>query len=596
MAAPYLGPFGAYGGKTKRGYYESMYSALLSERSSFDQHWTDLGSKLQPRRIRFSTTDRNKGDRRNQSILDSTGTFASRTLQSGLHAGLTSPARPWFKLGTPDPDLADFGPVKSWLHDVTVRMQTIFSQTNLYNALPIIYGDLGLFGTGAMGILPDTRDLFRAQTFPIGSYVLGMNARGIVNLFMREYELSVFQIVEQFGGPDGGPAVPGQPINWSNISMATKNHWEQGNYEASVQILWVVAPNKEHIPGNPLMKFAPFTSCHFERSSGTSRISQDDYGGEQGKTLRESGFITFPVLAPRWEITGEDAYGTSCPGMIALPDVNQLQLMQRKKAQAIAKMVDPPLVGPAALRSQKVSMIPGDMTYVDQPDGRGGLRSIHDTNVNIQHLVEDIYQTQYRVKTAFFEPLFLMLAQSDGLRGMQPVTAREIEERHEEKLLALGPVLDRTNDELLDPLIDRAYQLMDKAGLLPPPPSELDQVTLKVEYVSIMAQAQKLVGVVSQDRFLQTMYPLTQVWPEVVAKINTNRIVDNYAQMLGIDPRSIRTDEEADKIVADQQKAAQAQMAAATAKDTAAAAQMASQTPMGDGGTALDAVTTALTG
>src|SRR5690606_36540354 len=120
----------------------------------------------------------------------------------------------------------------------------------------------------------------------------------------------------------------------------------------------------------------------------------------------------------------------------------------------------------------------------------------------------------YRIQRAFYEDLFLMIAQSDARRGSQPVTAREIDERHEEKLLALGPVLERTNDELLDPLIDRAYGLMEAAGLIPEPPEELDGVTLKVEYISIMAAAQKLVGVVGQDRFIQTVAPMLQVFPE----------------------------------------------------------------------------------
>lgn len=593
MAIDTSGVFSVYGQKTKRAYYEGMYGSLKTERASFDPHWQDLGKFLLPRRVRFTSSDRNKGDKRNQSILDSTGTFAARTLESGLHAGLTSPARPWFNLGTPDADLNEFGPVKKWLYDVTSRMRTIFSQTNLYNALPIVYGDIGTFGTAAMGIVPDSRDLFRATAYPIGSYVLGTSARGVVNTFMREYEMSVFHVVEAFGGEDGGPAVPGKPINWENISLTVKNAWERGDYDVAVQILWVVAPNKNHRPDSPLMRHALYTSCHFERGNSSNRAVSDN---ENGKILRESGFRTFPILAPRWSITGEDAYGTSCPGMVALPDVRQLQEMQRKKAQAIAKMVDPPLQAPSSLRTQKTSLVAGDITYADVREGMQGVRPIHDMSINIEHLILSEQATQFRIKTAYYEPLFLMLAQSDGLRSAQPVTAREIEERHEEKLLALGPVLERTNDELLDPLIDRCYSMMEDAGMLPPIPEELDQVPLKVEYVSIMAAAQKLVGVVSQDRFLQTMVPLGQVFPEVNAKLNVKRIVDNYSIMLGIDPNAVRTDDEAQAIL-DKQQQQQDQLAQAQiARDAAQAGKLASETPLSTGGTALDAVQQAVTG
>ena len=111
--------------------YEQLRAQLLNERTTFDAHWRELGEYLRPRRTRFWTADRNKGDKRNQNIIDSTPVFASRTLQSGLHAGLTSPSRPWMKLTTPDPDLAEHAPVKAWLHLVTRRMLDVFLRSNL---------------------------------------------------------------------------------------------------------------------------------------------------------------------------------------------------------------------------------------------------------------------------------------------------------------------------------------------------------------------------------------------------------------------------------------------------------------------------------
>jgi hypothetical protein len=576
--------FATYGTKTKREFYETLLATLKGERSSFDPHWQDLADYILPRRVRFSVTERNKGDKRRERIIDSTASFSARTLQSGLHAGLTSPARPWFKLGTPDPDLADFGPVKEWLHVVTQRMQTVFAQTNLYNALPVVYGDLGTFGTAAMSVIADDRDLFRCYTYPLGSYVLSMDARGRVAVFIREYELTVRQVVEQFGGVDGERAVPGQPINWDRISTRTKDLWEQGTYEAPINMVWAVSPNPSADANRLGARFMPYASCYFERSE------EKEVSGTR-KLLRESGFRSFPILAPRWDITGEDAYGTESPGQIALGDVKQLQIMQRKKNQAIAKIVDPPLVGPVALRTQKTSLLPGDITYVDQREGQSGLRSIHEIGLNLEHMWRNENQCQYRIQRAFYEDLFLMLATSDQGRGTQPITAREVEERHEEKLLALGPVLERTNDELLDPLIDRAYEMMEREGLIPEPPEELNGVTLKVEYVSIMAQAQKLVGVVGQDRFMQTLLPMMEAFPEVRRKVKIFQVIDNYAAMLGIDPRALVTTEEAEAAVAADAKAQAAAQGAAVMKDAAAAGKNLAEIPIGQGeGTVLDRV------
>jgi hypothetical protein len=553
----------------KKARYQQLASTLWTERTSFDSHWREIGELLMPRRLRFLTSDRNKGDKRNQKIIDSTGRYAARTLQSGLHAGLTSPARPWFILSTPDPSLNRRPNVKIWLHEVTERMRAIFQQVNLYNSLPIVYGDMGMFGTAAMGVLDDSRDLFRTYTYPIGSYALGVSARGLVTTFYREYETTVRQLVEDFGVQRGY-----KDIDWSNISHRVKEAWDKGDYESPVTVCWLVLPNEDADANKIESKYLPWASCHWEQ------------GGTESPTgfLRERGYRTFPFMCPRWDVTShEDAYGSDCPGMTALGDIKQLQSEQKKKGQAINKIVDPPLVGSSQLRSQKVSLLPADITYEDVAHGQQGLRPVHEMRIDLSHLTADIGEVQYRIQRAFHEDLFLMLAND---RRQQPATAREIDERHEEKLLALGPVLERTSDELLDPLVDRAYGMMEQAEMIPEPPEELNGVQLKVEYISILAQAQKLVGVVSQDRFLNSVAAMAQTFPNARHKVSEFHAVNNYGDMLGVDPNIILSDEEAQQAVDAEAKAQQAALDAENAQKLALAGKAAAQSPM-DGDTAL---------
>jgi hypothetical protein len=564
----------SFGGdaKAKRDRYQTLAATLFSERKSgFDPHWSELDEYLLPRRTRFWTGDKNRGDKRNQKIINSTGRFAARTLASGLHAGLTSPARPWMKLTTPDPDLAKFAPVKAWLHDVTQRMLVVFAQTNLYNSFPITYGDIGVFGTAAVALLDDSKDLFRCYNYALGSYAIGLNARGMVSSFVREFELTVRQVVEEFGLKENG-----RDIDWSNISTIVKTAWDRGEYQTPVKVTWMITPNQEADPSKLLPKFYLFASCWWET------------GSTEKNFLRESGFRTFPLMCPRWDVTEGDSYGTDCPGMTALGDVKQLQIMEKKKAQAIAKMVDPPLTGPTALMTQKTSLLSGDITYVD--DQNKTLRSIHDVNLRVDHLAQDIQNVEYRVQRAFYEDLFLMLARSDPQAGSQRPTAREVEERHEEKLIALGPVLERTNDELLDPIVDRVFEMMDRAGLIPPAPEQLQGVNLKVEYISILAQAQKLVGVVGLDRFMQNVLTIAPVIPGILYKVDTNRVADVYGDLLGIDPNIVRSDEDADGLAAEAAKAQQAQMEAENAAKMSVAVKNAGTTPM-EGDTALSRMT-----
>ena len=562
--------------------YNEIATKLFSERSSFDTHWGELAEFYLPRRSRFFITDRNRGDKRNQSIIDSVPSFAARTLQSGMHSGLTSPARPWMKLATTSPSNQDSPEVKQWLADVTERMLSVFLQSNLYNALPLTYGDLGVFGTAALGVMEDDEDLFRCYVYPIGSWAAAVDARGLPSDFVREYEMTVGQVVKKFGYPDGRTTP-----DWSILSEHVKQAWENQRTQDPVSVCWMVSANPEE---NQKGKTPwPFLSIHFEKSQGTSVNSLDD-----SKLLRQSGFWEFPIMLPRWSVTGEDTYGTDCPGMLALGDAKALQVMQKKKAQAIEKQINPPMVGPPSLRTQKVSLLPGDMTFMTGSDSANLLRPVHEVTASVAELSADIQQTEFRIQRAFFEDLFLML-QRGGVPGVQPRTAREIDERHEEKLLTLGPVLERTIDELNDPLIDRVFAMMSRAGMIPDAPEELEGVDLKVEYVSALAQAQKFSGVANTDRFVASVAALVEVMPSVLDKVDPMALVDIYADQIGVNPELVRPTEEAQQIA---QQRAQAQQEAAQSEQMQAAANSAKALSQSDlsGDNALTAVADRLSG
>jgi Bacteriophage head to tail connecting protein len=533
-----------------------LKSSLENERSSFLSHWRELGEFFKPRRTRFWPGDRNQGDKRNQKIKDSSPGFAVRTFSSGLHAGLTNPSRPWLKLTHADPDLAEYGPAKSWLHHVTQRMLSGFAQANLYLSLPTVYTDLGIFGTAAVGMLDDGPDLFRFWNYPIGSFAYGLDERGRVAMFSREFELSVYQVIKEYAVLEDG-----RTIDWTRVSPGVKRLYERAQYLEPIEICWVIAPNAEY---DPRVNLGPrsfkWTSVHFETGSRTAQTTgylPGDYSG----MLRVSGFREFPILGPRWETTGEDSYGTDCPGMTVLPDVKQLNSETTKKGQAIEKKLNPPLVAPPQLRSARTSLIAGDITWLQDPTGKA-LRPIHEVQMGIQEIREDIADLRNQCRRAFYEDLFLLIASTDQALGAERPTAREIDARKEEQLIALGPALERTNDELLDPLADRWFAGMQRAGLLPEAPPELQGERLKVEYVNYLSQAQKLLGVATTDRFLTTVVNLAATWPRVRYKVREFQAVDEYADRLGVNPEMVVSDEEAEAAA---QADAQAQQEAAQA-------------------------------
>lgn len=554
---------------SKRKAFDILRTQLESERSSFISHWRDLGEHIFPRRPRFTTSENNKGDRKNQKIIDATATLAARTLRSGMMSGVTSPARPWFRLSVPSPELMESGPVKEWLHVTSERMAAVFIKSNLYNVLPVVYGDMGVFGTAAMMIEEDFEDVVRFYAFPVGSYSISTDEKGKVNVFHREFAMTVRQIVNKFGRVDQDGE-----IDWSNMSLHIKSLYENGQTEQWIDICHIIQPNEDYDGKKLESKFKKFKSCYFEKGSSGDKARPYYASDEDQKVLREAGYDYFPVFAPRWEVTGEDQYGTECPGMIALGDVKALQLMQKKKAQAIEKMVNPPLVGPSSIQNSRISLLPGDTSFADVREGQQGLRPIHEVNPRINELIMDIQEYQRRIQRAFYEDLFLMLANSDR----RQITAREIDERHEEKLLALGPVLEQLNQDLLDPLIDVTFLIMLAQGLISEPPEEIQGMNLRVEYISIMAQAQKLAGIASIERFAGFASSVMQANPEVIDKVDMDQMIDVYADRLSLQPGIVRPDDVVEKMRANraqQQQSAQAvqslQAGAQTVRDLSSA-------------------------
>ncbi|HHT1110014.1 TPA: portal protein [Klebsiella aerogenes] len=524
---------------------------LNNDRSSFEPHWRELSDFINPRGSRFLVTDVNRNDRRNSKTVDPTATLANRTLSSGMMSGITSPARPWFKLATPDPDMMDYGPVKLWLEAVQRRMNEVYNKSNLYQSLPLLYSSLGTYSTGAMAVLEDDEDVIRTMMFPIGSYYLANSARGSVDTCYRKFTMTVRQLVMEFG--------------MSNVSTSVKGLWESGSYETWIEVIHAVYPNIDRDTGKLDSKNKRVKSVYFE------------VGGDNDKLLRESGFDEFPIMAPRWEVNGEDVYGSSCPGMIALGQVKALQLEQKRKSQLIDKATNPPMVGPSSLKSQRVSLLPGDVTYLDVMTGQEGLKPAYLVNPNTADLLADIQDTRQMINSAYFVDLFMML-QNINTRSM-PVEA--VIEMKEEKLLMLGPVLERLNDECLNPLIDRTFSIMARKNLLPPPPDVLQGMPLKIEYISVMAQAQKSIGLSSLSSTVGFIGQLAQVKPEALDKLDTDQAIDAFAEMSGVSPTVIVPQEQVNQIReerAQQQKQQQAMamgMAAAQGAKTLSEAQTA---------------------
>ena len=537
---------------------------LRTERSSFDAHWASIAAVTSPRAARFFVTDRNRGERRNQAIYDETAVFALRTLASGMMAGLTSPARPWFRLSIKNKALMKSAAVKAWLYDVETQLRDVFNGSNYYQAIPQVYTQIGDFGTAAMIILEDDKDVIRCHTMPVGSFYLAADGAGRVNALYREYSMTVGQLVDDFG--------------YENCSDSVRGLYDSGKIDGWVEVLHVIEPNDDRDPSRVGNKNMPYRSVRVEKGS---QVGDDRY-------LDFKGYEEFPVCAPRWEVSGEDVYGSSCPGMVALPAIQMLQKTVKLYDKVANKIADPPLVVDAMLRNDTFSMLPGGLNYISglATAAGAGARAVHEIHPQtLQLIAEKIAVLQRQIQRAFFEDMMQMFATSD----ISNMTAREVEERHSEKLLVLGPVMERQDEELLDSSINRTFRIMERKGRIAPPPPEMHGEPIIIEYVSVMASAQKMVGTAGIERLASFVGNLAAQFPDAADVFDADVAVQEYAEMLGTIPKVIRADDDIAKIRAGraqaQQKQAQAEQMAQMApamRQGADAARLLSETGVGE--------------
>lgn len=525
-----------------RSQLDKRLTRLKSERdSNWLPEWRDLSDYILPRAGRFNVSDVNKGQRRDKKIINPRATFAARTLAAGMHSGMTSPASPWFKLGTPDPGLMQYGPVKEWLYAVEKAMREVMARSNLYNVLPTVYGEEGVFGTAAMAALPDARDVVRFYPFTVGSYMIANSDRQQVDTLYREFKMTARQMEQQFGKA---------ALSSTTQTLLTTNS------EAWVEVCHATQPNESREPGRKDNTNMSYQSVYWEK------------GGDNDKLLRESGFQEFPVMAPRWDVLGEDVYGTG-PGSQCIGSTRALQLMERRKAELVEKGVRPPMGAPASLQTQKASILPGSITYLDDMQQGAKFAPLWDVNPAwLGQLRGEIAAEEQIADTAFFVDLFLMISQLDGER-----TAYEIATRKEEKMLMLGPVLERQNDDLLDPCVDQVFHQMVEQSiprwmgllpgnpLLPPPPKEMGGLDLRIEYTSILAQAQRAVEGSAIERaigFAGTVANIKQD-PSSLDLLDTDNALREYFKVTAVPPALIRSD---DAVQAIREQRAQAQQQA----------------------------------
>jgi len=491
------------------------FSAMKNNAADWENSWEDIRRWERPTRGRFNESEvKNGAEQNHQDIVNGKIYILVRTFADGMYAGMTNPAIKWFKLELENEELNENNEVRLWLEKAENLIFKIFSKSNFYETLRSLYEELGLFGVAGALINDDFETVIRMRGFTIGEYYFDNDYSGRVNSMAREFVMTVSQVVEEFG--------------LDNASEDTKNKWNVKDFDKNVTVRHCIYPRKEYDDSKKDNLNMPFVSVYWEPNSNI-----DD------NILLESGYKLFPVIAPTWNKTAtSDVYSNNSPGWDCLGDAKMIQVEEKDKAINLALIAQTPMLIDASIDDWDLN--PNGVTRGDLLTGNNPLvRPVEVVQADVAKIDASIKEIEQRMGEHWYTNFFTMFLDNDDPRR----TATEIIKRDNEKMVGLASVLTIINNEALSPSIEITFDKILEGELLEEPPEIMQGSKWKISYISMIAQAQKMIGTGNIEQVAGFVGNMLAVFPDVVDNYDSDEAYRIYADKSGISPKITRSKE-----------------------------------------------------
>lgn len=508
--------------------YCKKQESMEGERSTWEAHWQECLDFIVPRKNDVITT-RTPGDKRTE-LFDTTAIMANQLLAGALHSMLTNPATRFFDLTMGDPNLDDIEEVKSWLQDVGELMFQQLNKSNFQTEVHEIYIDEGAIGTACLWMGEHDERVIHFGARPMKEIFVDENNLGLIDVVHRKFKWKLRQIVQEWGE--------------NKLDPQLIRKYKDG-CEDDFEIIHAVHPEDEYEG-----KAHKFRSCYILK--------------EFAYKISTGGFHEFPYAVPRWTKTSGEKYGRG-PGMDMLADIKMVDRMMETTIQGAQKTINPPLMVPDDGVIGRVRLTPGGLTVV-RPGEQYAIKPLL-TDPRIDFGYQAVEDVRKRIRAGFY------VDQLQLNEGPQ-MTATEVMQRTEEKLRLMGPVLGRQNFEFLSPLVERLFGIMNRRGMLPPAPRQIQGKSFEVRYSSLVARAQRMSEGQNLARAIGVAAPIVNAAQSALDLLDTDMAFKYIMDIYGVPHKIMRKMREV-KEIREARAEAQAKMAAQSAQ--AHEAEMASK-------------------
>jgi len=448
----------------------------------------------------FYGPDGKGADKRPATLYNSRGIRALNISSAGFQGYTANRQSAWFKLILTG-DVMRLPGIAKWLEQCEKILYTEFNASSFYESLGELNPDAHAIGTG---IIYTEEDIGRKKMVyqcrhPLACWI-AENTFGEVDTVHEDVYMTYKEAGERF--TDTLPDEKKELVKKTPFERVTIRH---AVFPATKE--WRARANTD-----PRM---PFVSVWFDKDTH--------------KILDVGGYWEFPFVVSRYAKNPGEVYGRS-PGIDALGDILGANQMTKSRLRLAQLTADPTLVVPEELEGDD-TVIPGGRIYVPRNTPR-----IESVQVGANYpITSDTEQRQDQIINDHFNVnIYLMLQQAQG-----QMTAREVIERTGEKAAILGYVTGRYTTEVLQPLIKRTFNLLMRAGKLPPPPESIKQAKeptgLDIEFLGFMAQAQKKYFSASGvNAGIEYIGVIGQMFPETLDNIDSDELMKSALESGGV--------------------------------------------------------------
>ncbi|MES0344011.1 MAG: portal protein, partial [Anaerolineales bacterium] len=422
----------------------ARYDSLVSQRKTVEDVWEVINQLVVPFRgdfFRDITSEHAVTWRDNREIFDSTAVDAANTLAASIHGALTSPAIRWFELGYRDTRLNEMQEPREWLERGAAKCFTALQDSNFNLEANETYLDLVTYGTSMIiEEVEEKNGVFQKlifQSVPVEEMWFEQDWEGQAHRAYRRYMWTPVQIVTKFG-PGGVPQ-----------DILTKASTPQG-MDVKEKVVMCIYPREDKKNANVSSLLAPL-----ERPIGMKYILHKDAAmlGEEG------GYYEMPAFIPRWRKTSKSMWGHG-PAMIALPDILTINSLVELILKATEKVVDPPTKVTERGLLSDLDLEPAGLTVVRTMDSMEPYES--GARFDVSQLQRE--ELKRSIRSIFYVDQL-------ELKESPAMTATEVQTRYELMQRLLGPTLGRLQSDYLDPLVQRTFNILYRAGQLGEPPA-----------------------------------------------------------------------------------------------------------------------------